>query len=302
MNELKRISGLICNLKQRNISYVENAKLKDYTTVGIGGKVGVVVEPNSHWQICQTLGLAKKWCLKTVIIGGGSNIVGVDEDNNWVVVRIGREFSQILCENEKITVEAGASLNKIQKFSLTRNLSGLESFVGIPATIGGLITMNGGAFAKSVSDVVENVRVLDNGEIKTILKEDCDFDYRHSRFLNSNEVILDVTLNMRKGESSEIIKKTCSCMAMRRKKQPHNVKTFGSVFKNPEGDFAGRLIESVGLKGFIQGDCRFSPIHGNFIENLGEGNRGDINKLIDTAQEKVYNIYKIKLQQEVRFL
>ena len=302
MEELKRLLGFIGNLEKRGVGFVEFAKLKDYTTVCIGGKVGVVVEPISDWQICQTLALAKKWDLKTVIIGGGSNIVGVDEDNNWVVVRIGKGFSKIQAEKKIITVEAGASLNKIQNFASRKNLSGLENFVGIPATIGGFIAMNGGAFGKSIGDMVESVTILCGGEVKTLLKSECAFTYRHSRFLNSNELILRANLNCTRDKKENIIKKTSGFMKIRREKQPHNVKTFGSVFKNPEGDFAGKLIENVNLKGFTIGNCRFSPIHGNFIENLGGGNRADINKLIDTAQEKVYNIYRIKLHQEVRFL
>ncbi len=302
MEENQRLLGYIQNLKKRCIEFVEKPRLKEYTTVGIGGKVGVVVEPKSAWQIAQATALAKKWQLKTKIIGGGSNIVGVDEESNLVVVRIGSDFGNIICESEKILVEAGASIGGVQNFALKNNLGGLEKFVGIPATIGGFVAMNGGAFGVSVCDVIESVTVLKNGEQIKILKKDCDFSYRHSRFQNSGEVIVQVVLGLEKRKTAEIIRTTRDFMEIRRNKQPHNVKTFGSVFKNPVGEYAGKLIESVGLKGYREGDCRFSPKHGNFIENLGNGNRSEVNKLIDTAREKVYNIYKIELEQEVLFL
>jgi UDP-N-acetylmuramate dehydrogenase len=203
--------------------------------------------------------------------------------------------------NGKIIADAGMKLWKLCNFVQKRSLSGLAFAYGIPATVGGAVFMNAGAYDGEMKDVVTTVKaVMPDGTIKEFSKEEAGFAYRHSVFQENGAVILSAEFQLAPGDSGEISAEMERILKSRRQKQPLEYPSAGSAFKRPPGHFAGRLIEEAGLKGFTVGGAQMSEKHAGFIVNKGGATCTDVETLIEKIQERVLESTGVKLESEIK--
>ena len=187
------------------------------------------------------------------------------------------------------------------RVALDNSLTGLEFAFGIPGSVGGALYMNAGAYGGEMKDVTVSCRYIDeNGEIRVMRAEEMELSYRHSVFEENGGIVASVTLKLKKGEKADISAKMNELMSRRREKQPLELPSAGSTFKRPEGDFAARLIEAAGLKGFSVGDAAVSEKHSGFVVNKGGAVFSDVIRLIEAVKERVYAQSGIMLECEVR--
>ena len=293
IKDLKKIPGLIIK---------KNEPMNKYTTYGIGGQAKFFVIPESKQSLLDLISYLNKNKLKYFILGSGSNLLVNDKGFDGVVVSIKRSLETIKIENSKLYVECGAMLGTIVKECIKNNLSGIENLVGVPGTLGGALVMNAGAWGGEISDKLQSVEIIDNqNELKILQRKDIDFSYRLSSF-NSNEVLISATFNLEKKDKEQIEKKYQLARKGRKSSQPTNVRSAGSVFKNPPGNSAGKLIELCGLKGYRIGGAIISEKHANFFINEKDSSASDMMHLIRYAQKEVFKKFNIKLETEIKFL
>ena len=210
------------------------------------------------------------------------------------------------CTRSLGTYEDGSSEEewnvKAIKLARDNNLSGMEELYGIPGTVGGAVYMNAGAYGGEISSCIETVEVFDlnEGNIKQFNKKDCCFGYRKSFFMNDNYVILSAVLKLTKSSKESICQKMNDYMSRRKEKQPLEYPSAGSVFKRPEGCFAGALIEQCGLKGYQIGGARVSDKHAGFIVNVGGATCEDVMRLIEHIKNEVMQKFGIELECEIK--
>jgi len=265
-NELKKI---LPGLKK-------NIFLKNYTTFRIGGRAKYFFVARKKEDLIKAILVAKKFKLPFFILGSGSNLLISDKGYEGLVIKTGTPLSLYV-------------------------FKGLEWAAGIPGTIEGAVYGNAGAFGKSMKDAVKSVEVFDTktGKIEIFKNKDCKFGYRSSIFKKKkNLIILSVKIKTKKSDPQKIKQ----YLDYRKKTQPLNLPSAGSVFKNPKGVFAAELIEKCSLKGKKIGNVKISEKHANFIINLGKAKAKDIRKLIDLIKKRVKKKFKTKLEEEIQYL
>jgi UDP-N-acetylmuramate dehydrogenase len=279
----------------------KNEPLSRHTTFRIGGPAKYFIEAKTAEELALALDFARENKLKTFFLGKGSNVLFSDKGFEGVVIK--PAFSRVVIKNETMIAEAGASLHKIVNLAMNHSLSGLEGVVGIPGSVGGAVAMNAGVGERALGDLVIRVWGLGTrGLVKTFTKKRCQFGYRKSIFQKGKWVILKVELGLKKGDK-QVIRQTIKEMWKKRlEKQPYDMPSAGSVFKNPKGDFAGRLIEAAGCKRMEVGDAQVSEKHANFIVNLGKAKAWQVKKLMDIVKIKVQKKFKIALQPEIKLV
>lgn len=262
---------------------INNALIKDYTTYKLSGQVKEVIIPSNILELKEAIrNLGDK---KYKIIGNGSNLI-ISESYDGVLIKL--DFDNLVIDGTKVKVGASYSLSKLSMECAKKGLSGLEFACGIPGTVGGAIYMNAGAYGSNISDVLKSVTVLDkNYEVKVLDASLLELGYRDSIFKNNDYVILEGEFVLNYKNSDAILNDIKDIMASRREKQPLEYPSAGSVFRNPEGYSAGRLIEKAGLKGLRVGDAEVSLKHANFIVNRGSASAEDVISLIDIIKDKV---------------
>lgn len=280
-----------------------NEPLKKYTSFHIGGSADLLIKPNSAECIGRVIRLCKEKNVPYQLLGRGSNVLVSDNGLRGVVIVVSDSFSDISVSGEQIVCEAGASLHKICAAARDNSLTGLEFAYGIPGTVGGAIYMNAGAYGGEMKDVVEYCEFLDeNGEAQRFSADELDLSYRHSFFTNKDCVILKVALRLKKGDKAAISERMSELMNKRKNGQPLEYPSAGSTFKRPVGDYAARLIEASGLKGFSCGDAQVSEKHSGFVVNKGNATFSDVMGVIDGVKKKVYSDSGIMLECEVLIL
>ncbi len=292
-NDLTKVVGI------ENIFFYED--MKKHTTIKIGGKARIFITPNSTQQIVKIVEICNKFKMDYCVIGSGSKLLVLDGGINKVVICLTNKFSGIKKISEtQLEVLSGTSLNRLNKYCLSSSLGGLEETFLIPATVGGAIHNNAGAYSTSIGDCVESVTVLEDNKIKEISKNDCCFAYRTSIFYNKPHcIILSVKFNLYKKDRNLIKEKFVQILNSRTASQPLDKKTFGSVFKRDNNIIPSKIIDDLGLKGFKIGGAIISQKHAGFIENTGNATAKDVLKLIDFISKKVYNNYKTTLTPEI---
>lgn len=274
----------------------KNISLKDKNTFKIGGRAKYYALVNSKKELEDALKFAKESNFPVFIIGEGSNILVSDNGFNGVVIKL--NFKEILDKGNILKVGSGVYLRELVFKARDLNLGGIEWAVGIPGTIGGAIFGNAGVPNHSIQDLVKEVEVFDNGIIKIFKKEDCLFSYRDSIFKhNTNLVILSATLEFKEGGNIDELMQ--EYMAKRKYIKGYSI---GSIFKNGEGYFAGKLIDDCGLKGKKIGDAIISNENANWIINLGNASSKDVEELILIAKKEVKKKFNIDLVEEIRRL
>ena len=284
--------------------YEEDVSLKKYTTYNVGGKASVIVYPKNVDCLTKLLKVIKEENVKYKVLGKGSNVLFSSKKFNGIIIKLD-EFDQIkFLSRNKIRVGAGYSLIKLCMLACKKGLAGLEFAAGIPGNIGGAVYMNAGAYKSDMGYVVQNVKVL-TPELKIITLEnkEMNFHYRTS-FLQTHPgyICLEVTLKLQKGKK-ELIEEVIKERKQRRlASQPLEYPSAGSVFRNPEGMFAGQLIEELGLKGMKKGGAMVSEKHANFIINYKNATGEDIKELIEYVHDEVLKKYNVDMKVEQEFV
>lgn len=279
-------------------SYKENVSFKNLTTYKTGGNARLVVYPNDVSSLKELLFYMKKSNISFKVFGNGSNILASDIDYDGVIIKL-NHLNKLNFLDGKIEVEAGYSLCALAITVTRMGYKGLDFACGIPATVGGAVYMNAGAYLSDISEVLEKVDILDeNLEFKTLNKEELEFSYRSSIFMRKDYIILKAYLKVAKGDKDELIELLEDRKMRRVASQPLEYPSAGSVFRNPEGMYAGKLIEDTGLRGFKKGGGEISSKHANFIINKDNATSKDIKDLMDLAHNKVKEEYNIDLHRE----
>ena len=243
----------------------------------------------------------KKQYKNTFILGKGSNTLINPNHNYDAVIKLSPKITEITVSDHTLIIPASTSVNKLMTLSQTHGLSGLEFSAGVPASIGGMVTMNFGCWGNEIAERVQSITVVTpNGELETISGNDCAFSYRSSRVLKENWAILDVTLKLIPDTSEQIKKNIQTAIQDRLQKQPLREATFGSIFKNPHPHFAAALIEATGLKGHKFDTIQVSTKHANFLENCGHASYQETIAAIQWIQSKVLRRQGIQLIPEVQ--
>ena len=297
------MKGLINLIEEKSLgTYKENVSLKTLTTYKTGGTAKLLVFPNSVDSLKEILKYIKENNIKFKVFGNGSNILASSREYDGVIIKLTnlRNFTQ---KGENIEVEAGYNFALLANTLSKEGYSGLEFACGIPATVGGAVYMNAGAYLSDVSKVLVKVEFLDeNLELKTLENKDLSFSYRHSIFMNKDWIILKAYFKLKKDNKDEIIALINDRKRRRIESQPLEYPSAGSVFRNPPDNFAGKLIEDVGLKGLKKGGAMISSKHANFIVNYKNAKSSDIKYLIDLAHDKVLEEYGINMKIEQEFV
>ncbi|MDD4282619.1 MAG: UDP-N-acetylmuramate dehydrogenase [Bacilli bacterium] len=294
---------LIAELKKLKCGKIKvDVPLKDYTTYRLSGNAKVVVYPNDIDQLTKLLAFIKENVIKYKIIGNGSNIIFATNYYDGVLIKLS-EFNNLIIDDTKIIVGAGYNLTKLAYNLSKRGLTGFEFAPGIPGTVGGAVYMNAGAYKSDMGYIVSEIKVLTPGlEIKTMYNQDLDFHYRTS-FLQKNPgyICLEVTIILKHGNVEVINDLIAERKKRRLMTQPLEYPSAGSVFRNPEGDSAWRLIEAAGYKGKIFNNIEVSDKHANFIINPNGGSGIEIKNLIEQIKKDVKKQFNVDLivEQEI---
>lgn len=296
--------NIIRDIKKLHVGKViENALMKNYTTYKVGGKVICIVIPDDEKCLIKLLKYIKENSIKYKIIGNGSNVIFNDKGFDGVIIKLDN-FNNLKIINNKIIVGAGHMLNKLALRVSRLGFTGMEFATGIPGTVGGAVYMNAGAYKTDMGYILTSVKVLTpNLKIKTMYNKELDFHYRTS-FLQKNKdyICLEATISLVKGNPNEIMDLIEERKKRRVETQPLEYPSAGSVFRNPEGDFAGRIIEEIGYKGKCIGGAKVSEKHANFIINNGDATGEEIKELINEIKGIVKEKYNIELKVEQEFV
>lgn len=294
----------IQDIKKLNVGEIlEDINLKQYTTYKAGGIGKVLVIPKDTDSLIKLLNYIKENNLKHKILGFGSNLIFTNEVYDGILIKLDK-FTNVNIDGTIITVGAGHSLIKLSLLAAKNDLAGLEFASGIPGTIGGAVFMNAGAYNSDMGYIVKHIKVLTPElEVKTMYNNELDFHYRTS-FLQKNPgyICLEATIQLYKGKKEAIMQVIRDRKLRRLESQPLEYPSAGSVFRNPEGDFAGRLIEEIGYKGKSRGGAKVSEKHANFIINNGGATGEEIKLLINEIKDKVKEKYNIDLKVEQEFV
>lgn len=298
-------SELICNLaRMLNCEALKNEPLSRHTTFKIGGCADTYVRVTSQSTLCEILRECRECGVDYMIIGNGSNILASDDGYRGAVIRLDGDFKKIaLVDEDTVYCGAGATLAALCKFALSCGLSGLEFAWGIPGSVGGAVFMNAGAYGGEMKDVVYSVTHLTPGGISgRTEKDDLQFGYRTSVYRHNGAIITGATIKLKKDNPEDIRARMDDFLGRRSAKQPLDYPSAGSVFKRPEGAFAGALIEQCGLKGHSHGGAQVSEKHAGFIINKSGATANDVKSLIREVQTKVFDETGYRLECELIIL
>jgi len=325
---MKIASLIVSNFPQAKL----NEPLASKTTFGVGGRALAYLRVKTPEELVATVTLARAKKIPYQIIAGGSNVVFVDKLYRGLIIQYQSTVNKLHhtchCQGLTLTVSAGAPLAGLITSAIKNGLAGLETLSGIPGTVGGAVVGNAGAYGQGISDRLIAVQVFDPNvqhrmlNIKWITKEQCKFAYRDSIFKHRNWIVLRAKFVLEKGDKKALAKKSREIIKVRNKKYAPGLCCPGSFFKNIlvskisrsaldkiDGSKiiggkipAGKLLEEVGAKRMRIGDIFVADFHGNLLINGGKGSYADVRKLAAKLKRKVYNKFKIKLEEEVRFI
>lgn len=293
-------NGLTSILNAENIK--TNEPLSNYTFTKTGGKGDFVITPNTYQEVQSVYKFSLEHNIPITILGNGSNLIIKDGGIRGIVLIL-TKMNHIHLSNNKIKAQSGAAIIEVSHYALKNSLSGLEFACGIPGSIGGALHMNAGAYGGEVSDVLQEVLVLDkNGDFLSLAEDEMELDYRKSSIAQNGYLVLEATFNLTPGNFNEIKEKMDELTFQRESKQPLEYPSCGSVFKRPPGYFAGKLIQDSGLQGTQIGGAQVSTKHAGFIVNVGSATATDYLKLISYIQNTVKTKFGVDLEPEVKIL
>jgi UDP-N-acetylmuramate dehydrogenase len=276
--------------------------LAEFTSFRIGGPADLLITVESESELMGAMASACRNGVPAFCLGAGTNLLVSDRGIRGLVVRLGDGFNFIKINELQVFAGAGAPFGVLVEKCVERGLAGLEFGEGIPGTVGGGLVMNAGAFGGEMAKVVTIVHgVTNQGQLHGLGKGEVGFAYRRTNLPHAF-VITRVDFELAEGDRDELREKVAVLKAKRAARQPLGMPNAGSVFKNPPGNFAGRLLEGAGLKGARLGGAAFSEQHANFIVNLGGARAAEVRSLIDMARDKVKQSSGVVLEPEVRLV
>jgi UDP-N-acetylmuramate dehydrogenase len=279
-----------------------NQMLADFTSFKIGGPADLLVGVETEAELTMALVAAHRCGTPAFCLGAGTNLLVSDRGIRGLVVRLGRGFERIEIDGRRVIAGAGVQFGTLVETVIERGLAGLEFAEGIPGTVGGGLVMNAGAFGGELARVVTMVYgVTSQGEPKALSPDEVGFAYRRTE-LAPGFIITRVEFELAQGDREALRARTADLKARRAARQPSGFPNAGSIFKNPPGNFAGRLLESCGLKGERLGKAAFSDQHANFIVNLGDARAAEVRALIEIARERVKQTTGVCLESEVKLV
>ncbi|QPJ66568.1 MAG: UDP-N-acetylmuramate dehydrogenase [Candidatus Nitrohelix vancouverensis] len=282
--------------------------MSEHTTIRIGGPADVFILPKDVADLQKIM--KHRGTAPCFILGEGSNLLVRDSGIRGIVVSLKKGFRNVGRplffktadgkEKAVIKVQAGVKMSYLAKYAARYSLTGIEHLAGIPGSLGGAWTMNAGAEGVEIGQVTRSVsRVNEKGELEKLTKDQIEFQYRKTLFPDGGGILFEGELELEKGDANEIQNKMESHLTRRSAKQPLTTPNSGSIFKNPSGDAAGRLIEAAGLKGFSIGGAAISLKHANFIVNKGGAKASEVLRLIELVKEKVKTESGVELETEL---
>jgi UDP-N-acetylmuramate dehydrogenase len=291
----------LSDVKQFFRGYIAiNEPMAKYTSMRVGGPADYYLEPADKLDLVEIIRYFQKNNFPYLMLGRGSNLLFSDVGLRGAAINLEACLSTVRLEGDLVIAEAGVHMAKFVDFSIQKSLAGVEMLAGIPGSVGGAIVMNAGAHGGEISDHLIEVEVLRNGEIQIVKREDAHFAYRQSGF--AHDIVLSASFRLPKGDKEELMARRREMILKRNVTQPLSLPNSGSMFKNPPGNHAAKLIEQAGLKGKRVGNAQISAKHANFIVNLGGAKASDILTLVDLARRTVYQNAGVLLELEVKFI
>jgi UDP-N-acetylmuramate dehydrogenase len=279
-----------------------DAPMGQFTSIKVGGPADTLFFPKDVDELRKVVRHARRRSIPYFILGKGTNLVVRDKGVRGWVISLNQGLKKVQMDGEEIEAEAGLSLQRLVQFSIQKELTGLEPFFGIPGTVGGGLAMNAGAWGVELKDVVKSISLMkEDGEIVERPRQRLRFSYRKLN-IPASWIILRGRFQLKKGRKEEILEKVKSYSEMRKRTQPLEYPSAGSIFKNPKEGPAGKWIEEVGLKGFRMGQAMVSDRHANFIINLGKATAEELINLMELVERKAYEEKGISLEREVRVI
>jgi UDP-N-acetylmuramate dehydrogenase len=277
-----------------------DAPMRQFTSMKVGGPADSLLFPRNVDELRKVIRCARGKKIPFLILGKGTNLVVRDKGVRGWVISLIQGMKKIQIDGEVVEAEAGLSLQRLIQFSIQKGLTGLEPFFGIPGTVGGGLAMNAGAWGAELKDVLLSMTFMkEDGEIVERSRSRLRFSYR-KLILPPSWIILKGRFQLKRGRKEEIFERVKSYSEMRKKKQPLDYPSAGSVFKNPKEGPAGRWIEEARLKGFRIGQAMISDRHANFIINIGKAKAEEVIRLMELVEKKIYEEKGISLEREVK--
>ena len=279
----------------------ENVSLAAYTSARIGGNADAFIIAHSADELAEIVSQLWEMNIPYLLLGSGSNLLISDAGFHGVaVLNKAKEIRFNEGENPSVNAESGVTMSRLANQSATRAFAGLEWAATVPGTVGGAVYGNAGAFGGDMAGALLHVKLLTKAGRETWTVEDMRYVYRSSTLkgVAIKAIILSAEMKLKKGEQAQIQERMRSFIQKRKDSQPPGA-SMGSMFKNPEGDYAGRLIEEAGLKGTRIGNVEISDIHANFFINHGETKASDVIALVQLAQESVKEKFGVSLELEI---
>lgn len=276
--------------------------LAKYTNTETGGMADVLAFPNTVAEVKLLVNMANENGIPLTVLGNSSNLVVKDGGIRGLVIIL-TDMDQITVSGTKIMAQAGASLIETTERAYQAGLTHFEFAAGIPGSVGGAVFMNAGAYGGEICQVLTEVSVITRaGYVKTMVNEEMNFGYRHSQIQDDHDIILEATFILKEGNKHNIRETMDNFNFLRASKQPLEYPSCGSVFKRPEGYFAGKLIHDAGLQGYQVGGARVSTKHAGFIVNVDGATATDYMDVIKHVQDTVWEKFNVKLETEVRII
>ena len=278
-----------------------NEPMSRHLTFRLGGPVALMALPRTEEEAAAAIRCAAGLGVEPFFLGNGSNLLVPDQGIRRFIVKMGPGFDKIRMEGTTLVADCGTTLARLACFARDNGLAGLEFAHGIPGSLGGAATMNAGAYGGEMKNVIRQVVCLNARGEREVVTE-FDYGYRHSVFSDGKRLLISVTLELTRDDPAAIKARMDDLCARRQAKQPLEFPSAGSVFKRPEGHFAGALVEGCGLKGLTVGGAQVSPKHAGFIVNIGGATCADVLELVRRIQEKVKADTGVDLEMEIRVL
>ncbi len=274
--------------------------LAPHTTFRIGGPAELFVEVGNEGALRHLVAETTRARVPLALLGLGSNVLIPDEGLPGVVAKLGGELQQIQVSGEAVEVGAALPLAQVARRLAEQGLVGLEALSGFPSTVGGAVVMNAGCYGTEIKDVLESVTVVEgDGGVRQLAVADLTPAYRSTRLQGGHCFVTRAVFRLSRGDAAAALARIEELNRRRRASLPSGLPNAGSIFKNPPGDYAGRLIEACGLKGRREGNAQISPKHANVIVNLGEARASEVLALMVEARRAVVARFAIELEPEL---
>jgi len=277
-----------------------DAPMRQFTSIKVGGPADSLLFPKDVVELRKVVRCARRKEVPILILGKGTNLVVRDKGIRGWVISLTQGMKKVELDGDVVEAEAGLALQRLVQFSIQKSLTGLEPFFGIPGTVGGGLAMNAGAWGVELKDILLSITLMsEDGEVVERPRQKLKFSYRRLA-IPSSWIILKGRFQLKKGRKEEILERVKSYSEMRKRTQPMDYPSAGSIFKNPAEGPAGKWIEEAGLKGFRMGQAMVSDRHANFIINLGKATAQEVINLMEWVERKIYEEKGISLEREVR--